>query len=49
MDEFHAKMKPFFRRVRPKGFRDAEVTEQDLEWEKSLVEDYQKRKDNKKS
>lgn len=49
MDEFHAKMKPFFQRVRPTGFRDAEVTQQDLEWEKSLNEDNQKRKGNKKS
>ena len=49
MDEFHAKVRPFFQRIRPTGFQDAQITQQDLEWEKSLLEDDKKRKGRKES
>lgn len=42
-------MKPFVQRVRPNGFKDAEVTKEDLEWEKSLIEESKTRRENKKS
>jgi hypothetical protein len=38
VDEFHAKMKPFFRKIRPKEFQDADPT-QKVDWDALILEE----------